>query len=33
MKISWRSPELFNEPGLFMVVWGKSICLLPWKAK
>lgn len=29
MRIAWRSPRLFEEGGLFLVVGARSICLLP----
>lgn len=29
MKLAYRSPRFFSEPGLFFVVGGRSVCLLP----
>lgn len=29
LKIAWRSRKLFDEPGLWLVVRGKQICILP----
>jgi hypothetical protein len=29
MKLAWRSPKFFEEPGLFVVVGRRSVCVLP----
>lgn len=29
MRLAYRSPHIFNEPGFFLVVGKRSICLLP----
>lgn len=32
-RITFRSPAIFNEPGLFLVIAGRSVCLIPWPSK
>jgi hypothetical protein len=29
MRTAWRSPRFFEEPGLFLLVRGREVCLLP----
>lgn len=33
MRITFRSPKIFNEPGLFLVVGSYNLCLVPWPSK
>lgn len=33
MRLSFRSPKIFNEPGLFLVIGGRSICLIPFPSR
>lgn len=29
IRVAFRSPRFFNEPGLFVLVGKRSICLVP----
>lgn len=33
MRLSYRTPAIFNEPGLFLVIGSRSICLIPLPSK
>lgn len=33
MRLAYRSPRIFNEPGLYLVVGARSLCLLPLPSK
>jgi hypothetical protein len=33
MRLSFRSPKIFNEPGLFLVIGSRSVCLIPLPTK
>lgn len=33
MRLCFRSPKIFNEPGLFLVIGGRSIWLIPLPSK
>lgn len=33
MRITYRTPNIFNEPGIFLVIGGRSICLIPLHTK
>lgn len=32
-RLSYRTPAIFNEPGIFVVLGARSFCLLPLPSK
>lgn len=29
IRLQWRSPQFFEEPGLFLRIFGHALCILP----
>lgn len=33
LRICFRSSKIFNEPGLFLVIGKRSLCLIPFPSR